>query len=64
MENASKIKKFTSKKILIENYINHPYHSINNIIIGKYLNIIKNYEAVGLLRKNDLGENFYSKVLV
>ena len=50
--------KSTNKKILIENYINHPYHSINNIIIGKYLNIIKNYELIGLLRKNDLRGKF------
>ena len=57
-KSVSRSKKFTCKKILIENYINHPYHSINNIIIGKYLNIIKNHEAVGLLRKNDLRGKF------
>ena len=51
--------KTKNKKILIENYINHPYHSINNILIGKYLNIIKNNELIGLLRKNDLRGKFF-----
>tara|TARA_B100000780_G_C21123505_1_gene455321 strand:+ start:2779 stop:4629 length:1851 start_codon:yes stop_codon:yes gene_type:complete len=46
------------KKILIENYINHSYHSINNILIGKYLQLIKNYEAIGLLRENDFRGKF------
>ena len=53
--------KTKNKKILIENYINHPYHSINNILIGKYLNIIKNHELIGLLRKNDLRGKFLFK---
>ena len=58
-KNRAQNKKY--KKIFVENYINHPYHSINNIIIGKYLNIIKNYELIGLLRKNDLRGKFLFK---
>ena len=35
------IKKKVTQKILVENFINHPFYSVNNILVGKYLEIIK-----------------------
>ena len=51
-------KKNNKNKILIENFINHPFYSINNILIGKYLEKIKYFYSVGFLRKGDLRGKF------
>lgn len=49
------------QKILIENFINHPFYSINNLLVGKYLEIITNKECIGFLRKGDLRGEFLLK---
>ena len=54
-------KKKVTQKILVENFINHPFYSVNNILVGKYLEIIKNKECVGFLRKGDLRGKFLLK---
>ena len=55
------INKKRKQKILIENFINHPFYSINNVLVGKYLEIIKNKECIGFLRKGDLRGEFLLK---
>lgn len=43
----------TSKKILVENFINQPTYTMSNSIIAIYLRNIFKYEIVGLIRKGD-----------
>ena len=55
-ENSKKNEETNSAKenIIIENFVNHPSYTINNILIGKYLQHFKNYNLIGLLRKEDI----------
>ena len=47
---------FKNKKngyLLVESFINHPAYSLSNIVIGKYLQKIKGFEMIGVVRKFD-----------
>ena len=44
---------FQQCKILINLYYPNPSYTIPNIILGKYLEELYNYECVALLREND-----------
>tara|TARA_Y100000310_G_scaffold329005_1_gene398127 strand:+ start:124 stop:1977 length:1854 start_codon:yes stop_codon:yes gene_type:complete len=53
-----KKKNKNQNKILIEGFINQPFYLINNILIGKYLEMIKGYSSIAFLRKGDLRGKF------
>ena len=53
-----KKKNKNQSKILIETFVNQPLYSITNILIGKYLEMIKGYSSIAFLRKGDLRGKF------
>ena len=44
----------TKEPILIENFISHPVYTLGNALIGKYLQLFKESQCIGLLRKGDI----------
>ena len=52
--NNDYIKINNEKIILIDNFINQPLYTINNISVGKYLSYFYKSNCVGFLRKGDI----------
>ena len=44
----------TKEPILIENFISHPVYTLGNVLIGKYLQLFRGSQCIGLLRKGDI----------
>jgi hypothetical protein len=50
----NKKKKYSSKSILVENFINQAAYGLSNVIIGKFLANISNQNLIGFIRSGDL----------